>query len=331
MNILINGYGVDFALENEKNVKEVCASILDWTKKRDMIFTDLYIDGELYSMDSLPDMDITSVGSINCIVQSKSDLILSTLHEAVTYCERIIGHISDIEKKGKADLSQKEALSRGIVWMLDASRVIFSILVLDEKEIRYLDKTIDQYFTKLSECGKAIESAKDANEFKKILLDNRNLFETVKSVFKMLFLSDSLKNLIVKSLESPNQLIEGLKQIKEEIGGQVEKLEKAAVFFQSGKDADGADIMQSFIDFIYRYIRLCHQISPVFGIDPAEISSGDDNMEKTNSAIYSYLEEIVSVMENSDIISLSDILEYQMKPEVEKCAPFIQLVLEKIS
>lgn len=331
MNILMNGYGVDFTIENEKNIKEICGSILEWTKQRDLIFTDLYIDGELFTMDSLPDKELSSVGSINCIVQSKADLILSTLHEAVTYCERILNHIHDIEEKGKADLSQKEALSRGITWMIDAHHIIFAILVLDEKEIKYLDKTVENYFSLLSDCGKSIEAVKDTAEFKKILFDNKQLFETVKSIFKMLFLSDSLKKLIVKSLESPNQLIEGLKTIKNEIGDQVKQLESAAVLFQSGKDAEGADIMQSFIDFIYRYIRLCHQISPVFGIDPAEISSGDTNMEKTNSAIYSYLEEIVSVMENSDIISLSDILEYQMKPEVEKCEPFIELVLEKIS
>jgi hypothetical protein len=331
MNILMNGYGVDFTIDNEKNVKEICNSILEWTKQRDLIFTDMYIDGDLFTMDTLPDKELSAVGSINCIVQSKADLILSTLHEAVTYCERILNHIHDVEASGKSDLSQREALTRGISWMIDAYHIIFAILVLDEKEIKYLDKTIDYYFASLMDCGKSIESVKDISEFKKILFENKALFETIKSIFKMLFLSDSLKKLIVKSLESPNQLIEGLKTIKNEIAEQVEKLESASVMFQSGKDAEGADIMQSFIDFIYRYIRLCHQISPVFGIDPAEISSGDDTMEKTNSAIYSYLEEIVSVMENSDIISLSDILEYQMKPEVEKCAPFIELVLDKIS
>jgi hypothetical protein len=329
--VLVNGYGVDFSIENEKTLNDVVSSILKWTKERDLIFTDLYVEGELYSVDKLPDRALDEISEINCIVQSKADLIISTMNEAVSYCDRILYHTKNAENSGHGDFSQKESLYKGIDWLSEAANVIFALLVVNENEIRYLDHPISFYFDALKNTRDKVTAIKDEKIYASFLSENKNLFETIKAVFKMLFLSENLKMIILKGLESPNQLIEGLIKVKKDIPDQISHLESAAVAFQSGRDADGAEMLQGFIDFIYRYIRLCHQISPVFGINPVEVVSGDMNLDQLNATIYAFLEEIVSVMENNDIISLSDILEYQMKGEIEKCSSFIDLLLEKIS
>lgn len=208
--------------------------------------------------------------------------------------------------------------------------MIFSLLVLDERDVRYLDHPVSYYFNVLSEVNDSLKLCDSEKSAASVIVTQKNLFETVKAVFKMLFLSENLKMIIVKSIESPNRLIEEIKEIRKEIASQISSLESAAVAFQSGRDSEGAGLLQVFIDFIYRYIRVCHQISPVFGIDLATIEFNEKNLEDLNGTIYSLLEEIVSVMENGDIISLSDILEYQMKVELEKTSAYIDLLLEKI-
>jgi hypothetical protein len=329
--VLINGYSVDFTVDDEKTLKDIAGSITDWSQKRDLIFTDLYIDGEPYSVDDLPDVSLDLINEINCLVQSKSDLIISTLSEGVTYCERILGFISESNKSGKSDFNQKESFVTGIEWLNETLQLIFNLLSLDMHNVKYLDRSVAQFSVLLSELKEEIIPVSDEIAFQKFLAGKKDLFEMIKSIFKMLFLSDNLKSIIMKSIDSPEQLINGLKQIKEAIPSQLKSLEQAAVSFQTGKDSEGSDLLQTFIDFIYKYIRLCHHVSPVFGIDPSTITNGSRTLEETNTAIYAYLEEIVSVMENNDIISLSDILEYQMKGELENCERFIDLMLEKIA
>lgn len=113
MKILINNYGVDFAIENEKTLKDVSDSIQAWTRERDLIFTNLNIDGEQYTIDRLPDRSIDGISEINCEVHSKSDLIISTINEAAAYCDKILGYIAGAEESGKADLSRKNPWPRG--------------------------------------------------------------------------------------------------------------------------------------------------------------------------------------------------------------------------
>lgn len=331
MEVRINGYEINVSLEKEKTAKDVVLSILEWTRTRDMIFTELLVDGEPYGIDDCPETDISEVKVIDCIVQSKGDLIIGTMNEGVAYCEKIITYAEAAVSAGKSDLKEKEFLVKGSSWLVESIRSIFQLLSMHPDQIRYLDHPVSYYLDALDRSGKELALINDENKFVEFLSAKKELFEIVKAIIKMLFLSENLRETIVKGLESPTDLVKGLSHVKNEIGTQMENLTKIAEFFQSGHDAEGADLLQTFIDFIYRYTRVCGQISPVFGVDLSTIELNGSSLEQINSTIQSHLEEIVTVMENNDIISLSDILEYQMRGEVEICGKYIDLLLEKIA
>jgi len=329
--VCINGYGIDFTLDKEKTAKDVALSVLEWSSKRDMIFTELLVDGESYGIDDCPGTDVANVKEIDCIIQSKGDLIIGSMNEGVSYCEKIITYADAAESAQKADVKEKDYLAKGSGWLVESLRSIFQLLSMNPDQIRYLDHPVSFYLNALEAAKTELESVEDEAGFVRFLTERKSLFEITRAIIKMLYLSENLKDTIIKGLESPTDLVKGLTLIKKEIPAQMENLTKIATSFQSGKDAEGADLLQTFIDFIYRYTRLCGQISPVFGIDLSTIHSDGRTHEQLNTSIQSHLQEIVVVMENNDIISLSDILEYQVREEMEFCMKFVDLLLEKIA
>jgi len=330
MNIYMNGYSIDMTMDNEKTLDDIIKGISDWAAKRNLIFTRFELDGESHSTESFPDRPKADIGNLNCVIQSKSDLILSTISEGIAYCDKVVAYVAESEKAGDFDLSQRDFFCSGIQWLNDSLGSIFQLLSLSPEDIRYLDRSVADYLAGLNAVDGELKKVSTGKDALRVMLKARDIVDVIKGVYKMLMLSDSLKTIIVQSLESPDELIRALKDVKDALPVQTAAMEEASAAFQSGKDAEGAEKLQDFTDFIYRYVRVCHQISPVFGIDPSSIEHDGLSLEQLNGSLHQYLEDIISVMENNDIISLSDILEYELKPQLEKIGAFVDILLDKI-
>jgi len=81
---------------------------------------------------------------------------------------------------------------------------------------------------------------------------------------------------------------------------------------------------------MFNYTRTCYQISPVFDISLKDIVVGEESLEERNREIQILLNETVDIMESNDMISLADILEYEIVESIENLENFIDLLLEKI-
>ncbi|NMB64413.1 MAG: hypothetical protein GYA16_06040, partial [Spirochaetes bacterium] len=78
------------------------------------------------------------------------------------------------------------------------------------------------------------------------------------------------------------------------------------------------------------YMRTCYQVSPVFGINLIDIVHNDQSLEELNIRLQDMLSEIVGIMENNDIVSLSDILEYELKPLIGELDNYLDKILQNI-
>lgn len=330
MKLLINGSEISFDLSEENRVKEVVSAVKDWAATRDLIITEVLVDEKTYHVDDELNLPVDSVGKIDCQIVSKADLIMSTIDEGAAYCERAITFLNLSVENGSVDSAKKEQLSAGLLWLEETLHTIFHLLTLDPADVSYMDRSVSECVKELSSLSAAIAAASDDKSLLEIISSRKGIIEIARGIFKMLYFSDNLRQIIVKGLDSPNDLVVHLEEVSEGLASQCESIERASIAFQTGKDAEGSEILQSLIDFIYRYMRICHQISPVFGVDSATIVIDDRSMENLNASIHSSLEEIVNVMENGDIISLADILEYQLKEDLFHCKGYTDLLLEII-
>lgn len=330
MKVRINNCPVEYQLENEKNVTEIISSITRWATERNLVFIEAQIDDTSYTPDTIPPLPVDKVDLINCMIHSKGDIVLTSLGEAMGYCDRVAMFIAKVSEGGGGDPAQASSLALGLDWISEVLKKILTMLGVTASEVRYRDGNLEGFIIRLDRLRERLKEDPSGEDFIAMLGGESGLFESMKDIFRMIMLSENLKSLIIQSIDSPNVLLNSLMEIREELPAQLLNLEDAAIAFQTGKDNQGSEKLQQFIDFIYRYIRTSSQISPVFDIDPAGISSGGTTLEDKNRLIRELLDQIVVVMENNDIISLADILEYEMRPALENIVLYIDLLLGKI-
>jgi hypothetical protein len=328
--VMINDCPVDFELERDKKVADIIESVSEWTRERDLVFFEMYVDDELYAIDAVPDISLSGVKVINCIVQSRAVIVFSTVDEAARYCERAASFINQILDNGACERKEIDDLVSGISWLLEVMNRVCGLLGLDYKGLKYKDSDLTRHIrnAELLRDGLAVAGGDDVRE---IIRAHKDIFTDIRHIFRMLILSDEMRSLIIKSIDSPDVLISSMRQIRDELNDQLAGIQAAAVAFQVGKDAEGSERLKNFVDYIYRYTRACYQIVPVFGVDIADIEVGGESLEHKNRNLRNLLHEVTTVMENNDIISLSDILEYEIKPSLENLGVYIGLLLGKIT
>ncbi len=329
MEIRINNYPVEIVLENEKTVKDVIASITGWINQKNLIFAGIDIDGQEYHIDDVPDILIENISSINCLVQSRADIVYETVNEGIFYCDRVIDFLQHLEEE-PMDTDELDDLVSGVEWLQEVFPTISNLLGMNLDDVKYRDETVGNYVKQLDvlrhKVAKFTAEMKDAGE---IDIED-SLFIHLREIFHVFLASEEMKRLIIESIDSPDVLINSLKEIKEHLPEQKAILEKAAVSYQTGNDSQGMEQLFNFIDFMFNYTRTCYQISPVFDIALKDIVIGDESLEEKNRELQILLNETVDIMENNDMISLADILEYEIAESMENLEQYINLLLEKI-
>lgn len=329
MEIRINNYPVEIVLENEKTVKDVIASITGWINQKNLIFSGIDIDGTEYHVDDAPDMLIENVSAINCLVQSRADIVYETVNEGIFYCDRVIDFLQHLEEE-PMDTDELDDLVSGVEWLQEVFPTLSTLLGIDLNEIKYRDETVGHYVKLLDELRhRVVKFIAEMKEDGEIDIED-SLFINLKEIFHIFLVSEEMKRLIIESIDSPDVLINSLKEIKEHLPEQKAILEKAAVSYQTGNDSQGMEQLFNFIDFMFNYTRTCYQISPVFDIALKDIVVGEESLEEKNRELQILLNETVDIMENNDMISLADILEYEITESMENLELYIDLLLEKI-
>jgi len=331
LELLINDHTVDFTLDKEKDTNDIITSVSEWANERKLVFARVIINDTEYIPAEIPTIPVDEVKEINCIVQSIADIVVDSLKEGIAYCTRADGALEGIEEDGPLTEVDVHDLVDGLTWMQEIVLSVVSMLQLSTSEIRFRDGTVQEHFEKLSELITEIQSVtvEEASDIS-FLARYKKAISDMDELFKIILMSEQLKDLIVLSIDSPDNLLKGIMELRDEMPEIAEMLEKASVAYQSGNDEAGAELLQDIIDFIYFYMRTCYQLTPVFGIDLKTITIDGESMDDINAYVNDLLNEIVDVMENNDIISLSDILEYELKPQFEKLTLYLEKLLTEL-
>ena len=312
MEIQINGQPINFELESEKSIRDIVNFIAKWISERNLVFYSIQIDNEDYLVDEVPEADAGKTGVINCIVKSKADVVFSTIDEGAAYCKRVLDFIQELRDGKKINQGEIQNLRTGIDWLAEVLVKAMHIIGLQETT-RYRDRVIADYLGEMKNFSTSLREMSGEN-ITQALADQMEFFFDIQNILKMLLLSDEMKNLIVQSIESPDALLRSLKSIRDELSDELANVEEAAIAFQKGKDREGTEKLNRFIDFIYGYTRTCYQTAPVFSVDLSAVTIGSESLEEKNRNIRDLLVLISETLENNDMVTLSDILEYELSP-----------------
>jgi len=326
MDILFNGQSVEIGVENEKTLKDLSKSVQEWSAGRNLIFTGVYADEDYFPAEEVGDIALDTLGCVDFQIESKSDLVIGTISEAGAFCDKLISFIDELPEDMTLFDEVREDILDSLEWLETVTGSVTALLDLDVNAVKFLDLTLAEYLAQLKSLPATIHDGGGDS-----LLQNRALIEKLEGLYKMLLFSDSIRSLVISSIDSPDRLVAALVSTREALDVQIANLEKVAALFQSGKDKDAAELFYPFIDFMYAYLRSAVQTQPVFGIDPDSIVVNEISLEQRNNDIHSFLSEIVEVMENDDIISMADILEYEMKPLLAELPAYLDELIKKVN
>ncbi len=326
MQLLINDHHVYFTIEKESTVKDVMSSVNSWASHRSLIFLGAIVDGVLYEPDSAPDTPIHDIKNINCYVQSVGDFVIDSIKEGIAYCNRAEQYLKDKESIAQLTDDEFSQLHHGIKWLVTVLQSVLNILSLVRGNMRFKDMTVQQYIDSIKSLQNMIANNRTNGDINKI----NELFHDVTTLFRVLLSSDALKHLVIQSVDSPDVIFKTLLNLKSMVLKQVDNLEVVAGLYQKGKDNEALEIIHTLVDFLYLYMRTCYQVSPVFGINLADIVHNDQSLEELNIRLQDMLSEIADIMENNDIVSLSDILEYELKPLIGELDDYLGIILQNI-
>jgi len=328
VDIRINSFPVHFSLENEKNVAEVIASVSGWARERELVFTEARINDEHYLVESLPDIPLEAVRSIDCIVQSRADVVISSLEEADAYCERADSFVRRSLAERAVEGGAAESLAGGARWLGEVVSSTLSLLGADPGEVSCRDTTVRDYLGRLEDFSSSVRESGSPESLLGVFEAKGEVFAAVKEILRMMLMSENLRRLVVQRLESPDVLIESLKNRKEEAAAQPDILAETGRRSQEGRASASGGMAHRFV--LYAYTRACYQCVPVCRIDPSKIAVDGVSLEERNRALNDMLSQILSSLENNDIISLADILEYEMRPQIETIGAYVDAVLAEI-
>ncbi|MFH0976094.1 MAG: hypothetical protein V1874_09970 [Spirochaetota bacterium] len=330
MEILINGCPLNIELNDDWTLHDVISFVADWSYQRDLIFTEAAVNNKSYAIDTLPNFSIPEVKTLNCFLQSKSDVVIDSLHIGVDYCTRIQKFFKESIAAGKVNVDEIKHIVGGINWIIEVITKISEMLGVDIYEIKYKDNSIAFYFEKLNGFKKDITDNNNSDWLVDYFKKNDEIFSAISGVLKMLLMSENMKTLVIQSIDSPDVLLKSIKNIKGEVPAQIKNLEEIAISYQTKRDDEASKKLENFIDFIFDYGRTCYQIAPVFNIDLESIIVNDVPLSKRNIELQGFLFNVINAMENNDIISLSDVLEYEIKSLLENLGGYIDILIDNI-
>ena len=329
MEVRINDYPVEIMLENEKTVKEVVGSITEWINDKNLFFLGVDIDGKYHDSDEIPPVPLENINVINCLVQSRADVVYETVNEGIAYCDRVLSFLKHSGDEG-IDADELSNLISGMEWLQEVFGTIAGLLKMDLDAVSYRDERVSDYVEKIGTMKhKIVQFMSEMKEEDSIDIEE-SLFFSLREIFGIFLVSEEMKRLIVDSIDSPDVLINSLREIKAMIPEQADLLEKIAIAYQTGNDREGVDNLFRFIDFLFTYTRTCYQVSPVFGVDLKEIVIDGISLDEKNRELQSLMNETMDILENNDMISLADILEYEIKESLGNIERYIDLLLEQL-
>ena len=150
MELMINGHRIDFEAGNEKTVKELSASMRDWSMARGLVLSSVNADGRELSFES--DEPLAGFTTIDYTILSRADLILDTLEEADAYCTRV----SDYIAQGSAGAVAPATIAEGLTWLGDILRKVFSLLELSADEFVYQGESAGARISRLDGIAEAV-------------------------------------------------------------------------------------------------------------------------------------------------------------------------------
>ncbi|MBI4979062.1 MAG: hypothetical protein HZC28_16400 [Spirochaetes bacterium] len=310
MNILVNNTPVSVKIEQEKTVGEVVTGIERWCSEQRIAVTEVQVDDTICYITDAASMDasLDGVDKINISAMPYEEYAYQSLTSVHDHIQKLI----NAKTIGAADLP---VIVDGLAWILEVIPRITYLLSINLNEENTLEKL------KLLEIKKErlAKHIRDNDGSAAAFVTGEIIPFLNEFVHHTLVLIANAEIQILKIMGSTitrENVIDRLASLAELTRPLITLLEKIVVLLQKGRDHAALMGIDKFADGVGSIINVLARIKETFSVDYDAVVCGDTTLSAVIRDMQKVLESILDAFKNEDFVSVSDLLDYELKPKL---------------
>ncbi len=313
MEIIINDEKVDYTVEDEKSLGDVLKSLEGWVAENGGIINTVSVDEREIAFGQQTeqlDKSISSINRLSLQTSSRFEHALSAIATVSVYIDRIAGDYLKSRNIDDYDLILEgiNLISEGITCSLSTLHVRPIVIINDRGkslgEILYnLKALIDLY-------EKQYVDGEGRQELKQVLIELQQLLP---KMVNWALLKNSLYDVEMKGLEV-SFLKTALADLESIAKKTIEKFERIGENLQVGRDGEAFQDLLFVTEIMDEIIFVLQFFMTAYSMDSTILSKSDLSMDELFEKFSTGLKKIEDSFRSEDLITVGDMLEYEIKP-----------------
>ncbi len=314
MEILINEEKIEFELETEKNVGEIIKGLESWIAENDNVIESISIDSVTVPFDyncSEFRRSISLVKELKVITLPQIELAVNTIVSLGEYITRILSEYDDSDSLTYYDsiLEGMKLIYSGIV---DSLRIlnVNSIVIVNRKGITLKDVLLEMNEFILIYEKKYIDS-EGIKKLKDLL---KNMLYFIAIVFKWAVIKNILFFKDWDKTRTSSFLGDIFQDLSYVCSSSFQKFDSISKDLQIGRDRKALGDLYYITELLDEVISILKITKIMYTIDFKSMLISDKSIDDLFYEITDRLKSVESAFKNGDMITVGDVLEYEIKP-----------------
>jgi hypothetical protein len=318
MEILINDEKIDFELEKEENLGEILSSLEEWILKTGSVIDSISVDDRVIPIDFCPDeytSKISLIKKLKITVSNHIELALNTFVTVGEYINKMLGDYTGPDNIKHYD-SLLEGLNLVYTGIIDSLRILKVRPMVVVKDNDYI---LEETLSEMNDFIRVYEKKyldPDGIDRLKVLLNK--VLNFIPEVYKWAI----IKNYSV--IEDPGKKKAGiylhdiLHDLKSISLASIDKFETIGKNLQIGEDRKALNDLYYLMELMDEVISVLKITGEIYDIGLRKQNESDNFIDDLFCKMTGCLKEVESAFKNGDMITVGDILEYEIRPLVDQ-------------
>jgi len=320
MQIFVNDQILDAVMSSEDNLLEVYESVNNWTVENNKYILGFLVDQAEHSIKQLKEIKPEEIKRFDFFIGDEVEMMITTIDELDRYIDQVGTVLYEDQVSGSEDFLN---LKDGMHWMKEIMNSISVILKLDLSSTltnvhEKGDCSIEDLLNEMDQLsGKFLEnhSQEEIDEF-------LNYLRGLKAFIMKLAFQIRMMNAEI------DELMDSLEDFEQNIESITDELIQMNIDFNSGNDHAALLSLDEYTE------KLNHYLSVVYALDYKYMSEEGNSLFSENpdgkkileitGTITEQLKNLSEALENKDIVSTGDILEYELTESLKDLKPYLE-------
>lgn len=323
MQIFVNDQKLEAELAGERTLKEVYEQIDRWSSENKKYILSLQVDREDVSLQHLDAMPVEGVDRIDFYIGDEYDMLISTIDEMDRYVDQIGSTLFELTELREKEITD---LREGVHWIRQIMKSVGVILRIDLEHSGVAmpgaeeEESRGSIASVLDRMEKGIEEIAHSN--------NRDSIETFLQTLRSFKYFVMRLQLQLRAMHTGfEELVEMVEEFEREIPGLTAQAVHINERLNTGADREAMEALEGLTQ------RLNVYLSALFAMDyrlSGETGEGLANLEVKGVPLNvragdmtELLQDLSSALEESDLVAVGDILEYELTEKLNDLVPYM--------